>query len=408
VATVQSRIEANLPRLLFLLLGAGLVIRLALTFNTAGNRFDLGSLLIVARSLVHAPSQVYAVANGAGGTPRWPYLPGYFPIVLAVKGLSGLTGIAFEQLVRLPPILADLAIAWVVQDFLGHRGASARARLGAAALVALGPSFVAISGVHGQIDAVAILPAAIALSVWERDRPGRRAWIAGLLIGIGAAIKGVPAVMVFALLPTVRSRREAISLVAAAVLAPVLAALPWLIAAGTGWVGGLTHYHGGSGLGGLSLLAQPQLPLNWFHVSAYPLSGPSLWLLHHGGAVATVAIVLAALFVLRHRVSAPRAGVILWLTFYAFGVSFFMQYMVWGLPFMLMAGYLYEVLGLQALLFLPVLITYHGVHHRWVAAVFYVVPMLIVWAGLTVALLLLWARVRRTPAARPQPTPSSA
>jgi Glycosyltransferase family 87 len=380
-------------RTLWGLLAAGLVIRLALTATTAGDTFDLGSLLLVAQALVHEPSRVYALANLPGQVPRWPYLPGYFPVILLVKGIGGLTGLGFEKLIRIPSALADLGIAWVVQDHLRARGADRAASLGAAALVALGPSFIAISGVHGQIDQVAILPATIALSVWERDRPERRAWLAGLLIGLGAAIKVVPALMLFALLPSARSRREAATLVGAALVAPAIAAAPMVAAAGTGWISTILHYHGGSGLGGLSLVAQPDLPLNWFHVAANPTSAVTRWLLAHGGDVAIAAILVAAAFVARLRVPAPTAAVLIWLTVYAFGVSFFMQYMVWGLPFFLMAGYRREVLGLQLLLLAPVLVTYHHVARAWEVSVFYVAPMLLVWLTLTVALGLLGRRV---------------
>src|SRR5207302_10782054 len=106
-------------------------------------------------------------------------------------------------------IAADAAIAWLVQAGLGRAGASDRTRLSACALVALGPAFALISGMHGQIDSVAILPAVLALVVWERGG-SRRALAAGLLIGRAASIKTAPGLMVLALLPSVRSRREAL------------------------------------------------------------------------------------------------------------------------------------------------------------------------------------------------------
>jgi uncharacterized membrane protein len=388
---VRELLEDHYSAALWGLLGAGLVIRICLLATTAGNRFDLDSAALVARALLHAPGHVYALANVHGQPVRWPYLPGYFPVELLVKGLGGLTGIAFARLFRVPTSLADLGIAWLVQDYLGSRGASRQARLAAAALVSLGPSFIAISGVHGQIDAVAILPAVAALSVWERDRPERRAWVAGLLIGIGIAIKTVPGLMVFALLPSARARGEAAKLIAAAAIVPLIAALPEIVAAGTGWMSVLTHYHGGVGLGGLSLLAQPNLPLDWLHVGSYAPNPVSVWLVGHGNVIAVAAIAVVAALLLYWRVEAPLGAVAIWLTVYVFGVNFFMQYMVWGLPFFLMAGYLRNVLCLELLLFAPVLVLYHGTTHAWVVSAFYVAPMLLVWLVLAVAL----ARVGR-------------
>jgi hypothetical protein len=68
---------------------------------------------------------------------------------------------------------------------------------------------------------------------------------------------------------------------------------------------------------------------------------------------------------------------------------------VWGLPFFLMAGYLREVLVLELVLLPPVLVTYAGVSQAWVVDVFYVVPMIAVWAGMVVALVLLARRIAR-------------
>jgi hypothetical protein len=377
---------------LWFLLGAGLVVRLLFTANTAGNRFDLASVSLVAQALVHHPGHVYAIVNLPGQAVRWPYLPGYFPVILLVKGLSGLFGIAFTRLFRVPSALADLAIAWLIQDYLAAKGATPAKRLAAVSLVMLGPSFFAISGIHGQIDAPAILPAVAALSVWERDRGERRAWAAGLLIGLGVAVKTTPGLMLLALLPSARSRGEAARLIAATAVFPLLSVLPIVAAAGTGWLSVVGKYHGGIGLGGLSLVAQPDLSLDWLHLGSVGLSSVSTFLLHHGEVVAIAGILTTALFLLRFRVPAPLAAVAVWLSVYVFGVDFFMQYMVWGLPFFLMAGYTREVLILELLLAGPVFVTYHGVGHPWLAYVLYIVPMLIVWVLMTLSLGLLTRR----------------
>jgi hypothetical protein len=373
------------------LLAVGVLGRALLAFDTRGVKFDLDSLQIVARALVASPSHVYRIADSGVGTPRWPYLPGFFPVILAGKGISGLTGIGFETVIRFAPILADAAIAWVVQDFLRARGAGFWTGLSAVALVALGPSFAAISGVHGDLDSVAILPAVIALSVWERGA-ARRALIAGLLIGLGASIKTVPALMLLALLPSARSWREGLTLIATAGAVVLAALAPYLVHDGLHWFRNL-DYNGGVGLGSLSLVAQPDLALNWLHLGSTPLSGLSRHLLDESRWIVAIALTGVSVLLFRRRVVAPVAAVLLWLTVYGFGVTFFMQYMVWGLPFLLMAGYLWSVLALEVVLLAPVLVIYHGVRHAWAASVFYVAPMIAVWAVM-VAALLLWAAGR--------------
>jgi hypothetical protein len=387
---MSQRLRVSFDRryqpLLWGLLLAGLIIRVEFTAHTLGNAYDLGSLQLVAKLLVSEPGHVYKLANLPGQNPRWPYLPGYFPVVMLFHWLAVHTHHQFVKLIRVPPALTDLGIAWVVQDHLRFRGAGHGPRLAAAALVALGPSFIAISGIHGQIDSVGILPAVIALSVWERAPIERRAWIAGLLIGLGADIKVVPGLMLLALLPSARSRREALTLIAATLVIPLLSIIPVLAAAGVGWIGPLAQYHGGTGLGGISLLVQPSLALNWLHVGSTPENGVAHWFALHGGVIALVAIASAFVVAVRRRLPAETAAILIWLAVYALGIQFFLQYMVWGLPFMLLAGYLWQVTALQALLFLPTLITYHHVRHAWVAYVFYVVPMIIVWIVETTAL----------------------
>jgi uncharacterized membrane protein len=359
--------------------------------KTRGVVYDLDSLQLVGSALAVHPGTVYTVANATPLYPRWPYPPGFFPVILLCRTIADHTGLGFEHVIRFPSILCDLVIAWVVQAFLGARGASRTRRLGAAALVALGPSFAAISAIHGQIDADGIMPAVVAVAVWDR-RIGRRAVLAGALIGLGASIKTVPAVALLALLPSVDSRREAAELIGAAATVLLVAIGPYVVHDGLHWFHNL-NYNGGIGLGSLSLVAQPDLALNWLHLGSTPISSFSNHLHNVARVVAAVGVLGTFAVVWRGRAWAPLAATMLFLAIYAFGVTFFMQYMVWGLPFMLMAGYLWQALALEALLLAPVWVIYHGVTHAWAGTVFYIVPMLLVWAVLTISLGLLGRRL---------------
>ena len=395
--------------LLWLVLAAGVLVRLVLAFTTDGVRPDLESFRVVEDALDAAPGQVYTIANSQPPFVRWPYPPGFLPAILGADGVAALTSLDFLSVIRIPSILADAAIAWVVQDFLGRRGHEQRTRLAAAALVALGPSFVAVSGFHGQIDAVAILPAALALAAWERVEGPARPYVAGLLLGLGGSIKTVPLFLVLALLPTARSWREGIRLAASAALVPLAALAPFLIADGTDLLR-VFRYNGAPGLGGLSLVAQPDLAPAWFDVGDARVNGVSQTLFDASRTITAVALAAAAVLLLMTRAPAPLAAVVLWLTVYVFGVTFFMQYMVWGLPFFLMAGYVRQVLVLEAVLLPPVLVTYMGASEAWEVWVFYVVPMAVVWAGMVLALAwlargLLRGRPRGPPH-RPDPAPA--
>lgn len=382
---------------LWALLAIGVCGRLLLDLNTRGNLYDLDSLRIVAHALSIAPGHVYTLVDPLPRY-RWPYPPGYFPLIALANGISGATGLHFERVIRFWPILADAGLALVVQDHLRATGrAGERGRLAAVALIMLAPSYAAISAVHGQIDQLAILPAVLALSIWERVAGPRRAPWAGALIGVGVAIKTVPGLVLLALLPSARSRRESGMLVGAAVAVVLLAIAPFVLHDGLHWFKNL-EYNGGIGLGSLSLAVQPDLALDWLHVGASPFNSVSLFLFHHSRPVAIVAVLVVAAMLYRRRVPAPAAAILLWATVYAFGVTFFMQYMVWGLPFLLMAGLLWPAFVLEVVLVAPVLVIYRGVHSASGAWIFYVAPMLLVWGACTV-LVLLWlaGRLRLSP-----------
>ncbi len=335
----------------------GATIRLGLAFATRGVDFDIDSYEQVRAALGTDPLQVYSLVN-LPGEPHWPYPPGFFPWVAFSGAVESATGLRFDGLIQIAPILADLLIAWLAQAYLGARGADARTRLGAAALVALGPSFIVISGFHGQIDSVAIAFGALGLYAWDQGPADRRALLAGLAIGVGAAVKSVPLVLLLALLPTVRNPREAAILVAAA-LAPLAASVaPFLLADGSGTVDALRANKGLPGFGGISLLVQPSLAGLWLGTGGSPASSLSKELYDLAPLIALAAFAGTGAALYRRRTEARHAAPVLWLAFFAFGINFSFQYVVWLLPFLLLAGRLKTVALLQALLLVPALILY--------------------------------------------------
>jgi hypothetical protein len=364
------------------LIAAGVVGRLVLAFTTRGLDYDIDSFEIVRGALDASGWHVYSAVNHPGSF-RWPYPPGYFPWIEVSDWVAGWAGLRYVDLIQLPAIAADAAIAWIVQWYLGWRGRSERERLFAAALVMLGPAFWLISGYHGQIDSVAILPAVVALVLWERD-VGRRALYAGLLIGLAGTIKTVPLVMVVALLPTARSWREGLLLLVSAAFVPWLALLPFSLADSTG-TGRLGDYAGVPGAGGLSLVLQPDLARFWL-TGPVGASGITTWVADHQKLVNGVVVGAVAVWAWVRRPSPTVAATVLWLALFAFGSGFFFQYLVWGLPFFLMAGYLRWTLILQLAIVIPAAIFYSGPYETDGVVWVYVAFMLALWLGWVVAL----------------------
>ena len=370
-----------MPRRIFYLLAGivvgGTALALVIAASTGGDPYDMQSLRLVHGVLHDDFLGLYehrSVAN------RWPYPPGFLPWISASGWLAEATGLSFEFVVRLASILANAAIALLVQDFLGRQGAGARARLTAAGLVCLGPAFLIISGYHGQIDAVAILPAVLALHRWQYAPGGRRAVEAGLLLGLGGALKSVPLLMVLALAPSARSWRELLTLAGAAALPLILAFLPYA-AAGALPEAQRLAYRGIPGAGGLSLVVQPELPQAYLGIRSLTFSGLTRALTDHGAFLVAASLLAVGYVGARTRAAAPQLAVLLWLAVFAFGVNFFFQYALWGLPFLLMAGLLRVVALAQGALLLAMAIFYLRPWEQPLVGGAYSALMLGLWAA---------------------------
>jgi uncharacterized membrane protein YkgB len=374
----------------WVLLGAGTAIRLLLAFVTDGQPYDVQSFELLRGALEDDPLNTYETLNVDDRGYRWPYPAGYMPLALLSGLASDVTGIAYSTLNRIPAIVADAGIALLVHDFLRRGGASERVRLAAVAHVMLGPSFIVVSGHHGQIDSVAILPAVAAIAVWQRAPESRRALYAGLLIGAGGAIKTTPLVMVLALLPAVRSRREAVTLLAAAVAVPLVVTLPFILATPDA-VRHALGYRGFPGTSGLSLLLQPDLAEQL--TRDVPKSG-AVEFLHERGQLLVV-LTLVAVTALTRRLGVADRAAVLWLAFYVVTPVFFFQYLVWGLPFLLMAGRLRLALAIQAVALPATLMFYLAPWESDDVAVPYWLGMIALWALLVVSLGRLIAGTRR-------------
>jgi hypothetical protein len=338
----------------WLVFGAALVlgsaVRVVLAFAIYGATFDIDSLAIVAGHLPGDPVVAYE-------TDRWPYPPGFFPLLELCDAFASATGLPFHGVVQLPSIVADAALAWLVAAALLAWRRNEAVALAGGLLVALGPSFALISGYHGQIDSVAILPAVAGVIAW-RELGSRRALPAGALIGLGAAVKTVPLFVVLPLLAGARDARERIRLVAAAVAVPLLVTLPLLARDPAPIVDALTSNRGVPGFGGLSAFVDPETTRTWAARGAVEPSQAlhdvtSIQNLLVAGAVLALAVLLW-----RRRVPPLEGLVLLWLTVYVVNPNFAFQYLVWGLPFFVLAGWLWGALAVQAAFLVPGLILY--------------------------------------------------
>ena len=376
----------------WILIAVGLAIRVALAFAFRGT----DAMMIEEFAAGKVRSWDWHAVYEGGGFFNWIYPPLWLGWLAGASWLSDVTGLSFHGLAKLGPTLADVGLALAIYIYLGWRGARERLRLAGSALVMLGPSFIAISGYHGQIDSAAILPAVIALMVWERSSSPNRALWAGLLIGVGAAVKLPPLLLVLPLLGSARSWREAAKLAGAA-LAVLLLALGPLWAAGID-LSRVVRYAGFPGWGGLSLVVDPAYGWHLFTqplFSPYPQSGLLQTVQDNARWIAAVPLAIYMGFVFRYRPAAVDAAALLWVVVYAFSPNFFLNYLVYGLPFFIMAGFLVEVAVLQALLIAPTVAYYVVLSPAPSTAtgVLYVPALIALWGAWVLATLAIAWRV---------------
>jgi|GEM_PF-5537384 len=257
------------------------------------------------------------------------YPPGFVPWLLLIVQLPGSAFAPFERLV---PIAADALLGWLVVGELHARGVSGKRIRAGAALIAFGPLFVAESAVNGQIDAVAFVFVLLAARAWRLVDQGRRGLVAGLLLGAGASVKTVPILFVLAFLPTVKDRRERITLTLSAVAVPALLLLPFAVANADG-VRHALSYSGFPGGGGLALLADPGLAKHYLgDGNIRPSNVFSGWLEAHAQWITVVTVVIVAVWLRRARIEPLDGCVVLAVALLAFAVNFYDQYLIWLVP----------------------------------------------------------------------------
>jgi hypothetical protein len=389
-----------------------LTLAMIVVAGGVGNTFDVGNIALAGHALAHHGVRMYASFDRPD---RWPYPPLYVPLAALANKAAGVLHVSFSTLIRLPDVVADLALALLVEQMVAWRGATATRRLAAAAAVAVGPCVLSVSAVHGQIDVFAIAFAVAGYAAFQRFTGTKRAVAAGLLIGMGAAIKVVPGFAVLPLLPHLPDWRQRGRLLAATAAVPILSVLPFFVATPSAVKRILLGYHGLAGVGGLSLAVQPRLALFWFAHGVYHVSrvgqilqDASVWL--------TLAGVVAVTVVCWKWRPEPAVGAsLIYLVVWICGVNYFLTYAVWGLPFFILAGYTAATVAFQAVYLVPLWFAYDGLlthrptlrHGNGAVEHLYVPAMLILYLAFCCAVGVLvyamaWAQPN-TPRAVPGP-----
>jgi Gpi18-like mannosyltransferase len=165
---------------LLVVLVLGLAFRLIIAYALPGSGFgaDIGAFRFWAHDLA---------VNGLFGFYDRPffhdYTPGYLYVLWVIGALGRLFGGpsgAVGDLIKVPPILADLGLGWLVWSMVREMGGGTRAALLGAILMVANPVTWFDSVVWGQVDSVGVLVLLLALRELWRDHPERSAVLAVL------------------------------------------------------------------------------------------------------------------------------------------------------------------------------------------------------------------------------------
>jgi Gpi18-like mannosyltransferase len=297
---------------------------------------------------------------------RWPSL--WMIIIFAIEHLSLSFHLDFAALIKIPPIIADVALPVVIYYyFIRKRREVSKGQL-YAVLYAINPISILIVAVHGQFDSVPALFLLLSLYFIEGHDKETDIFFAAIFLGLAAFAKSWPLLLMpllIAHIPNLKAK--------AAFLAVCL--LPFLVSVGTLYVltpadvfHKVARYAGIPGWWGFtSFYSVVQHPATRLISDIYSSFGSYLLLL----ALAGMSIYY---YKLRHSRSlspleAMVGGILL---IYVMASGYGTQYMIWIVPFVTIYSYrnkfarYFLILASMELVTEYVFRPYNGILGEWV------------------------------------------
>lgn len=305
-----------------ILLVATLVRLLPALWLPVGAGYDIESYRLVTDALLGG-REVYTSVLG-----RHPYLPLQMYVMGAMAYLSQETGLPYVVAVKLPAVIADVALtALIYHAIRSTRGHPWSAY--AALLYALNPVSLLVTAYHGQFESITLLLLVLSWWLWER----RRATGSAAALGFAILNKTWPVVFLPVIFLRLRDWRGRIVYSLIALGIPVLFVAAYLVIFSADSAPmlrrALTH-RGVAGYWGPGAALYPA-------AAAWPGLQPATDLLLALRNWLLLAGVLLSLWWTR-RQPALEALLTLLLVMFVVTVGFGIQWLVWLVPFALLAG----------------------------------------------------------------------
>ncbi len=255
---------------------------------------------------------------------RYPYPPVWVWIIAAMQLVAWTLHMPFDQAARLPALVGDIGICLLMFGYLRHRVGTCWAAMIPAALYAINPVALFVGAGHGQFDSLVILFILLAFYLRGPQEDRRPLWSA-LALGLGIALKGYPVLALpYLALTAPRGYRLRTAVYAFVPLVVAVVLYTALFGVSKGIVTHVIGYQSTYDFGWAGLHSA--------HISRIVLQP---WVLRALELllIAFAAIVPAVLF---HRRPAAAMSII-FLAFYATTPTMSAQYLIWVLPFLLLA-----------------------------------------------------------------------
>ncbi len=208
-----------------LVLALGLVLRallLPITFGPDFHIWDLTAAATLHGQDVYAHPPLDLTRYGP-----YAYFPLYLYLLLPLKWLALHSGLSYVALGKLPVVAGDVGVALGLASALRRAGRDERACATGVALYFLNPLVLYNGAFYGRFDS---LPLALLLLAWNRLSPGAggRSGRLALPFSLAVTLKTFPIFLLPYLIARLGRRRGG-RLALAAVLTPLVIALPYLL-----------------------------------------------------------------------------------------------------------------------------------------------------------------------------------
>jgi hypothetical protein len=323
-----------------------------------GAGFDIDSFRLVGEAILNGEDVYTSAAIG-----RHPYLPFQMYFIGAAFYGAAASLVPFVVLVKTLPVLADLGITIIIFVAARHDQFDIQGALYWSLLYALSPISLMVSAYHGQFDSVPLLLLSLAWFYWHF---GRNIGRSGIALGFAILSKTWPIVYLPVVFLRIRSNRRKLLFAAEALSIPILFTVAYIVIFSADprplLQRALTHVGNPGWWGHSALLATAGKQTGLFQPLYDAILGINRWLL--------IGVGIVVVWITRKQASVDSLTTII-LSIFAVSVGMGIQWLVWVVPFAILADDIKWLRWYTLAVILFMLVQLYGLHmYPWLQQLF--------------------------------------